>query len=185
LSALTLLVFSALAVCVSALVSSPASAQSIPISTDAETEFANRINEARTAAGLPALTVVDTLADRARTWSFKMSEASGPNLGGACKLSHNPSLAKEIRLRWKTLGENVGCAASSTEAMHQAFMNSPQHRKNILDPKFDSLGVAIATSDTTIFVTEVFMQTQTIVPRPSRNPSKNLGVGKRAVRKKS
>ena len=114
-----------------------------------------------------------------------MREASGPNLAGACKLAHNPKLAREVRLHWKMLGENVGCAASSAEAMHQAFMNSPEHRKNILDPKFDSIGVAIATSDTTIFVTEVFMQTQTIALRPSRKPLKNSAIGKKASRKKS
>ena len=69
--------------------------------------------------------------------------------------------------------------------MHQAFMNSPEHRKNILDPKFDSVGVAIVTSDTTIFVTEVFMQSRTIALRLNRKPSNNLGVDKRAGRKKS
>lgn len=163
------------------IVTSPASAQTVGI----EAEFATRINEARIAAGLAPLTVVETLVEGARTWSFKMSEASGRNLAGACKLSHNPSLAKEVRLRWKMLGENVGCAASSAEAMHEAFMNSPQHRRNILDPKFDSLGVAIVTSDTTIFVTEVFMQTRTMALRPSRKPSKNSRSGSRSSRKKS
>jgi uncharacterized protein YkwD len=162
-------------------VGSPASAQIVGI----EAEFATRINEARIAAGLVPLTVVEKLADGARDWSFKMSKASGPDLGSACKLSHNPKLAKEVRLRWKVLGENVGCAASSAEAMHQAFMNSPLHRKNILDPKFDSVGVAIATSDTTIFVTEVFMQTQTLTPRPTRKPSKNFSIGRSSSGKKS
>jgi uncharacterized protein YkwD len=124
-----------------------------------EKEFALRINEARVAAGLPTLIVSSKLVDQARSWSHKMSMASGPNLGGTCQLAHNPKLAREVSLDWKLLGENVGCGATNVQAVHQAFMDSPAHRKNILDPKFDALGVAIVTSETTMFVTEVFMQT--------------------------
>jgi uncharacterized protein YkwD len=140
----------------SILPSSPASADDL----GPETEFATRINEARTAAGLPALVVQPKLVNQARRWSRKMSEASGPNLGGACLLSHNPSLASEVKLNWTALGENVGCADGNVAAVHQAFMDSPEHRRNILDPKFDSVGIAISTSETTMFVTEVFMQSK-------------------------
>jgi uncharacterized protein YkwD len=158
----------AMAVLVStSLASSPASAATV----SPEMEFATRINEARIAAGLPALVVQQKLADQARSWSLKMSEASGGNLGRACQLSHNPRLAREVPFDWRALGENVGCAASNVDAVHQAFMNSPEHRKNILDPKFDSVGIAIATSDTTMFVTEVFMQSgvmQSSQPMPTR-----------------
>jgi uncharacterized protein YkwD len=149
-------------VALAALASTPASGQSV----SPETQFAARINEARSAAGLPALVVQPKLADQARGWSIKMSEASGENLGRACQLSHNPQLAREVPLVWRTLGENVGCGAGNVDAVHQAFMNSPEHRRNILDPKFDSVGVAIATSDTTMFVTEVFMQSA--IPRANK-----------------
>jgi Cysteine-rich secretory protein family len=155
---------------------SPASADTV----SPEMEFATRINEARITAGLSALVVQPKLADQARSWSVKMSEASGGNLGRACQLSHNPNLAREVPLVWRTLGENVGCAASNVEAVHQAFMDSPEHRRNILNPKFDSVGIAIATSDTTMFVTEVFMQ-RGVKPRGL----KQRGVKQRGVIKSS
>jgi uncharacterized protein YkwD len=129
--------------------------------TPTEMEFAGRINEARTAAGLPALVVQEKLIDKARGWSIKMREISGQNVGRDCKLSHNPSLTQDVKLPWTALGENVACSASDAKATHQAFMDSPAHRRNILDPKFDSVGVAVVTTGATMFVTEVFMQSKT------------------------
>jgi uncharacterized protein YkwD len=164
IAAITVVAFAAVA-------SSPASGETL----NPELQFASRINEARIAAGLPALVVKAKLADQARGWSIKMSEASGENLGRACQLSHNPQLAREVPLVWKTLGENVGCGAGNVDAVHQAFMDSPEHRRNILDPKFDSVGVAIATSDTTMFVTEVFMQ--------SGNPRANKPKATRKIKR--
>lgn len=166
-----------------ALASSPASG-----TVAVETELAGRINQERAAAGLPALVVQAKLIDKARGWSQKMSVASGPNRGPACKLSHNPRLATELPLAWRSLGENVGCSATNVEALHQAFMNSPEHRKNILDSKFDSVGVAIVMADTTMFVTEVFMQTKPIVAMTnSTNPAgvESAKTSARRVRKKA
>jgi uncharacterized protein YkwD len=168
---LTLAVFGSIA-----LASFPASGSTVAV----ETELADRINQERVAAGLPALIVRAKLIEKARGWSHKMAVASGPNRGQACKLSHNPRLAKEVPLDWSLLGENVGCSATNAEELHQAFMNSPGHRKNILDSKFDSVGVAIVMADTTMFVTQVFMQTREGFARaktgkpPVTKPVKNL-----------
>ena len=141
--------------------------------TPTETEFAARINEARIAAGLPALVVQEKLIDKARGWSIKMREISGQSVGTDCKLSHNPSLNQDVKLPWTTLGENVACSASDAKATHQAFMDSPAHRRNILDPKFDSVGVAVVTTGATMFVTEVFMQSKT-EPTGQTTSKKNL-----------
>jgi uncharacterized protein YkwD len=175
---LTIAVFGSMA-----LASSPASG-----TVAVETELAGRINQERAAAGLPALVVQAKLIDKARGWSQKMSVASGPNRGPACRLSHNPRLATEIPIAWTALGENVGCSANNVEALHQAFMNSPEHRKNILDSKFDSVGVAIVMADTTMFVTEVFMQTDPNVATPTSTNSagtKPTKTSSRPVKKKA
>ena len=135
-----------------------------------ELEFAARINEARIAVGLPVLLVQTKLIDEARSWSIKMREFSGQNIGPDCKLSHNPSLANEVNLAWKTLGENVACSAGDPAATHQALMESPQHRQNILDPKFDSVGIAVVMTGATMFVTEVFMQSKNPLVTATKQP---------------
>ena len=140
-----------------------------------ETAFAERINQERIAAGLPILAVQAKLVDTAREWSLHLSIASGPNRGPACRLSHNPRLDKDVPFNWRALGENVGCSATDVDAIHRAFMDSPLHRKNILDPKFDSVGVAIVMADTTMFVTEIFMQTSPN-PTPKRNSGKKVKI---------
>ena len=139
----------------------------VPLTTSAafaeapseETVFVQLINEARTQAGLPPLVVHVVLAGQAHSWSQKLREASGPRLGANCELSHNAALSTEVRLSWIKLGENVGCSPGDANLVHNAFMNSPEHRKNIMDPTFDSLGIGIVMSESTMFVTEVFMQT--------------------------
>jgi len=41
-------------------------------------------------------------------------------------------------------GENLAMSFSSAESVEQAFMDSPTHRKNILNPKYNEIGVAVA-----------------------------------------
>src|SRR5207248_215322 len=42
--------------------------------------------------------------------------------------------------------------------LHQAFMNSPHHRDNILDPVYNYVGIGVEhSSDGTMYVTEQFM----------------------------
>jgi uncharacterized protein YkwD len=44
-------------------------------------------------------------------------------------------------------------------AIHDAFMNSPAHRSNILDTDFTEVGIGTATDENgTLYVTEVFRQ---------------------------
>jgi len=58
---------------------------------------------------------------------------------------------------WWLLGENVGWTNASVAYLHTAFMRSPEHRKNILDPRFTAIGVGETVSkDGRIFVTEDF-----------------------------
>jgi uncharacterized protein YkwD len=142
-----------------------------------ELEFANRINEARKAIGLPALQIQAKLTDEAQNWSNRLRDISGQNLGADCKLSHNPRLADITAVSWKTLGENVACTEADVAATHQALMDSPEHRKNILDPKFDSVGVAITITGNTMFVTQVFMESNIHLSKP--NKARKKGVAKR------
>lgn len=99
-----------------------------------ELDLAARINGVRAARGLAPLAVKGELFDVARAWSGRMADAGA--------ISHNPSLAAEAPSTWTRLGENVGTGADVAE-LFQAFLNSPSHYANIVDPGFDSVGVGV------------------------------------------
>jgi hypothetical protein len=123
-----------------------------------ESCFLSAINAARTAAGAAPLSVQGDLLRIARSWSQTMATAG--------QLFHDPNLSKLAPSSWLTLGENVG-TGPTCDAIAQAFMNSPEHRRNILDPAFTTVGVGVVDSaDGTVWVTEDFMGTGATVPAP-------------------
>jgi hypothetical protein len=70
-------------------------------------------------------------------------------------LYHNPNLGSAVR-NWQAVGENVG-RGGDVPSLHQAFMNSPSHRANILDRDFTEVGVGTYVDGNGIlWVTEVF-----------------------------
>src|SRR3954451_14150499 len=72
-------------------------------------------------------------------------------------LYHNPGLTTQVQ-NWQAVGENVGEAPTVSD-IHTAFMNSPEHRSNILDHDFIQVGVGVSVDKNgTIWVTEDFRQ---------------------------
>src|SRR6202790_3129329 len=63
--------------------------------------------------------------------------------------------ASRAGARFSSLAENVALAPSA-EGIHQQWMNSPPHRANLLDPQLDSVGIAVAESNGTLFAVEDF-----------------------------
>lgn len=51
------------------------------------------------------------------------------------------SLLKELSIKYKTAGENIAAGQYTPEDVVSAWMNSPGHRKNILNANFTGLGV--------------------------------------------
>jgi hypothetical protein len=116
--------------------------------------FTAKINAARGSRG--ALTTDGALVTVARRHSQRMANSG--------TIYHNGNLASEAPSGWKSLGENVGMGPTCDD-IHNAFMNSPSHRANILDPDFNFVGVGVVIAgDGTIFVTEVFMQKEASQP---------------------
>jgi hypothetical protein len=124
----------------------PASAQADTVSDEAA--FVAKINELRAGKGLGPLQVNANLVAKARAWSVGMAAAG--------KIWHS-TLSDGVTEDWKKLGENVGMGGS-VAGLHTAFVNSPHHYENLVDPAFSHVGIGIAMSGSTIFVTEVFMQ---------------------------
>ena len=72
-------------------------------------------------------------------------------------LYHNPNLANDVS-NWRAVGENVGYGPTA-EKIFIAFMNSPEHRSNILDHDFTQIGVgAVRDGSGKLWVTQVFRQ---------------------------
>jgi hypothetical protein len=125
-----------------------------------ESCFLSAINAARSAAGAAPLSVQGDLLRIARSWSQTMATAG--------QLFHDPNLSKLAPSRWLALGENVG-TGPTCDSIAQAFMNSTEHRRNILDPAFTTVGVGVVDStDGTVWVTEDFMGTGAALPVPVR-----------------
>jgi hypothetical protein len=124
----------------------PATAQADTVSDEAS--FVAKINDLRASKGLPALQVNAQLVAKARAWSAGMAAAG--------KIWHS-TLSDGITEDWKKLGENVGMGGS-VDGLHTAFVNSPHHYENLVDPAFGYVGIGIVMNGNTIYVTEEFMQ---------------------------
>jgi hypothetical protein len=112
-----------------------------------EGDIFSAVNAARANAGLPAYAYAGDLTAAARGQAERMA-ASG-------ELYHNPDLTNEVA-GWSRIGENVAYAGNWRSA-HEALMNSPEHRAQILDSGYTQMGVGTAVSnDGTFWVAEVF-----------------------------
>jgi uncharacterized protein YkwD len=97
------------------------------------------VNRERMSRGIaPVRMQVDLRNDLARPWSF--------HLAGAGALSHRPGLAgaidSTVTSSWDSAAENVGYA-TSLPRLFSAFMASASHRANILDPRWEYVGIGI------------------------------------------
>src|ERR1700741_2060924 len=124
----------------------PATAQAD--TTNDEATFVAKINDLRAGLGVAPLQVNANLVDKARAWSAGMAAAD--------KIWHS-TLSDGITEDWKKLGENVGMGGA-VDGLHKAFVNSPHHYENLVDPAFGYVGIGIVMNGGTIFVTEEFMQ---------------------------
>lgn len=115
------------------------------------------VNASRAAAGLAPLRENWVLDLKADSWAQKMRNA--------CAISHS-TLRDGVPGNWRKLGENVG-RGGSVQAIHVAYMNSPGHRANVLDPAFNEMGAAAVwgtcpnssgTMVRTLFTIHVFMK---------------------------
>lgn len=99
------------------------------------------VNEERKKAGVPLLERDTALRNVAREHSddmFKKGYFSHINL-------ENQSPFDRIRkhhIKYLTAGENLALA-QTVEIAHTGLMNSPGHRKNLLNPKFRKIGIGI------------------------------------------
>ena len=116
---------------------------------EVEVELLRLTNELRAERGLPAL--AEDRADltaMAREWAATMAEAG--------EISHRPDLEAAGPADWVRLGENVGVGHGAGE-LHDAFVASPLHLANLVDPDFESMSVGAVVRDGRVWVTQQFL----------------------------
>lgn len=139
------LVAAALAVTMSIAVTAPTGATT---GRDAQ-DFLARINAVRAEHGLPALAENVELDAVAQRWTDQMAASGG--------ISHNRSLGGQVASPWIALGENVG-RGTDVPALMQAFVDSPTHYANLVDPEYRYVGVAVRWGqDGRLYTTHLFM----------------------------
>ena len=112
------------------------------------------VNKERGARGLPALNWNSQLSTVAAEWNQNMY-----NTGVFQHRNLNLLFNDSAFGHYGGLGENIfkGSGASFTSgAIHVAWMRSDGHRKNVLSPGFDSVGIAVLCIGGTTWATQNF-----------------------------
>jgi uncharacterized protein YkwD len=138
----------------------PASLVSLP---DVAQRFLDLTNGERAAAGIGPMAMRADVVPMALGHSLEMAQQG--------TIWHGSFVTEGTlhTLNAQSIGENVGMG-ESVAAIESAFMASPHHRDNILDPNFTQAGYAVVANNATYFVTEDFVQPKGGVPAPTTKP---------------
>ena len=123
-------------------ISNPSSNSGANSASTFEIEVLNLTNVERTKQGLNPVTWNDKLAsaienhckDMIANNYFEHVSPSGSTPGDR---------ATAAGYRWLRVGENIAKGQTTPQEVVNAWMNSPHHRDNILNPDFTELGVAL------------------------------------------
>lgn len=126
----------------------------------AESYMYGLVDEARAGQGLGPLARATDVAEVAADWSAEMAETR--------EFEHNPDHPDQICC-WSKVTENVAWAdpprtrltgdpvASVVEELHLALLDSPGHRRNLLDTEVNQIGIGIhVDSDGSVWITQNF-----------------------------
>jgi len=127
---------------------------SVAIPSGPEKELFDAVNRERAAEDLPPLQWDPALAAAARRHTMRMSEER--------LLEHQYSGEDSLRDRaaragahFSMVAENIAIAQDA-ESVHMAWMHSPGHRGNILDPQLTAIGIAAVNRRGYLFATQDF-----------------------------
>ena len=133
-------------------VAAPTCAAASSWDTRSENEFVDLINATRAEYGEDPLVIDLMLVDNARDWIAPMRSKG--------RVSHAPDLGAGIDagLNWDLAGENVG-VGHSTSDLYPAFVASPTHLNNIIDPAFDRVGVGVFVDGNRMWTVQRYLST--------------------------
>jgi uncharacterized protein YkwD len=105
-------------------------------------EIHGLINQERTKAGLKTLVVSDKLVDSATAKCEDMKKNNYFTHTSPGGVDYTTFIKKEI-LNPKLTGENLGAGYLQNQELITEWMQSDQHKANILNPKFTAEGIAV------------------------------------------
>lgn len=119
-----------------------------------------RVNEARRADGKPELLLDPVLSEVARIYSRRMRDEGffGHQDGAGNGLRDRLAAAG---VGFSIAGENLAYVENATDpaaAAHQMLMDNAAHRANILEGRYTEIGVGVAQSGDTYWITQVFLR---------------------------
>jgi len=146
-------------------------AAGIPLPTDSsgavmtsdEMKYVELANKERVSRGLTTLSTDPLLVQVGRQHSREMADKSYFSHTSPTQKLKTPMdryLATEkARPSWALVGENLFyCSIVDISRGHTAFMNSEGHRDNILESRYERMGVGIyVTQKGELYVTEMFL----------------------------
>jgi uncharacterized protein YkwD len=113
-----------------------------------QTNF-DALNALRSSVGVGALTRTDEANAKAR------SQAN--LIAGNGKLSHTTNWTTGVAPGWTAMAENVA-VAGTVEAAMNGLINSPDHYRNMTDPRFTDVGVGVTvTGDGRVWLVQYFI----------------------------
>lgn len=131
--------------------------------TEDEQRFVDLTNSERLLRGMNALKVDPLLVETAREHSQEMAEKDyfdhmSPTPGLRTAVDRYLAVAKR-RPTWALVGENLFyCSIVDVNRGHNCLMQSKSHRDNILNSRFERIGVGIyKDKDGEFWVTEMFL----------------------------
>lgn len=104
-------------------------------------------NEVRMNRGLHPLTRNDQLSQAALTHALDMAENRFINHTGSDGSQVSHRVTRADYKNWIAVGENLALGQRTPEEAMRGWMNSPGHRKNLLQEKFREIGVAYIEGD--------------------------------------
>ncbi len=127
---------------------------------ESESELLRLLNEDRKRAGLPPLRLDDRLTKIARAHSEEMAKKR-------TVFHHSPTTGtpedrvRRAHLKNSMLAENLAQASSEEEA-ERSLLDSPGHRRNILDPTLTQVGIGVAAivspqGNRVLYITQLFL----------------------------
>jgi len=117
------------------------------------------VNAERLSRGLPALAADGQLSFAAKFHSGQQAERglAAHALGGVTAPTPSSRLDFAGYEAWNLYGENVAVGFTSASEVVTAWMSSPAHQANILDPNFTEIGIGVAADKFgNLYWTQVF-----------------------------
>ncbi|MFB6518108.1 CAP domain-containing protein [Streptomyces sp. NPDC056401] len=101
------------------------------------------VNKERAAVGCPVLTVNEKLAKAAQDHSEDMAAHSNMSHTGSDGSDPGQRITR-AGYQWRTYAENVAYGYPTAAQVMEGWMNSPGHKRNILDCDLKEIGIGLA-----------------------------------------